>query len=78
LQDRRYRAHALSEPQFLNHNSYEAIALHVCHEQPAQELMIHYALPCESAIADKVMRKDMGFTIVTPGFEYPTGDRSVF
>jgi hypothetical protein len=32
----------------------------------------------ESTIADKVMRKDMGFTIVTSGFEYPTGTGQFF
>jgi hypothetical protein len=55
---------AIAHKRQANHNSHNAIVLHVCHEQPAQKTdHPQYPSPswrrfCESAIADKVMRND--------------------
>lgn len=43
-----------------NHNCYKAIVLHICHEQPAQELMILRALPYP-ALFPRVGRRGQGY-----------------
>jgi hypothetical protein len=46
---------AIARKRQANHHSHNAIVLHVCHEQPAQNnALAHLASFCESAAADAI------------------------